>query len=76
LIELAAAYAVGVAKNHPFIDGNKRAGFVCLGQFLLDNGLSLEVGDEAATEVMQKVAAGEMDTPALAEWLRAHVQAG
>jgi death-on-curing protein len=41
VLELAATYVVGVAKNHPFIDGNKRAAFACLGLFLLDNGFAL-----------------------------------
>ena len=74
LVELAAVYAVGVAKNHPFIDGNKRAAFACMGLFLLDNGLSLEATDEDATLAMRKVAAGEMDIDALAAWLRANVR--
>ncbi len=65
---------MGVAKNHPFIDGNKRAAFACMGLFLLDNGLSLETSDEDATLTMLKVAAGEMDIDALAEWLRANVR--
>ena len=73
LVALAATYAVAVAKNHPFVDGNKRAAFVCLGLFLLDNGLSLEASDEDATATMLKVAAGDMDIEALAEWLKGRV---
>ena len=75
IVELAAVYAVGIAKNHPFIDGNKRAAFACMGLFLLENGLSLETTDEDATLTMLKVAAGEMDIDALSAWLRANVQA-
>ncbi len=74
LVELAATYAVGVAKNHPFVDGNKRAAFVCLGLFLADNGLSLEVSDDDATITMLQVAAGDLDIEDLALWLRANVQ--
>ena len=73
LVALAATYAVAVAKNHPFVDGNKRAAFVCLGLFLLDNGLSLEASDEDATAAMLQVAAGDMDIDALAEWLKGRV---
>ena len=59
LAELAATYAVAVAKNHPFIDGNKRAAFLCLGQFLDDNGTQLTAEPLDAAAVMLAVAAGE-----------------
>jgi death-on-curing protein len=73
LLALAATYTVGVAKNHPFVDGNKRAAFACLGLFLLDNGLSLETSDEEAIDAMLKVAASEMDAEALTAWLKTRV---
>ena len=73
LAELAATYAVGIASNHPFIDGNKRAAFMALGLFLEDNGLRLTAENDDATQVMLAVARGELDIPALTDWLRTYV---
>ena len=70
LPELAAAYAFGIAKNHPFVDGNKRAAFLALGLFLDLNGLDLKATDGNATEVMLAVASSGMDERALAAWIR------
>lgn len=72
LAVLAAAYAVGVAKNHPFVDGNKRTAFLALGLFLELNGDRLTAPDADATTTMLAVAAGEMDEPTLADWIRAN----
>ena len=72
LAELAATYAVAVAKNHPFIDGNKRAAFLCLGLFLSDNGWELTAEPLDAAEVILKVAAGETGIEQLAVWVREH----
>lgn len=69
LLELAATYAVGIAKNHPFIDGNKRVAFIALGQFLLDNRIILAASDEDATAIMLSAAQGETDIDQLAAWL-------
>ena len=69
-LELAAIYAVGIARNHPFIDGNKRMAFIALGQFLLDNRVMLTASNEAATETMLSVATGTTDVPELTQWLR------
>jgi death-on-curing protein len=74
LFELAAAYGVGVAKNHPFNDGNKRAAFLAVGLFLALNGYRLNAGQIDATQTMLAVAAGELDEPGLAGWLREHAQ--
>ena len=71
LLELAATYAVGIARNHPFIDGNKRVAFIALGQFLLDNRLVLTASDEDATAVMLSVATGATDIAGLTDWLQA-----
>lgn len=71
LLELGATYAVGIARNHPFVDGNKRMAFIALGQFLLDNRVMLMATDEDATQIMLSVAAGATDIPKLVEWLRA-----
>ena len=74
ICELAATYLVGVASNHPFADGNKRAAFLAAGLFLLRNGLRLTVSQAEAARVVLAVAAGERDVGPLAEWLRGHVQ--
>ena len=73
LVELAATYAVAISGNHPFIDGNKRAAFMALGLFLDDNGLELIADGDDATQAMLAVAAGELEIPALTEWLRTRV---
>lgn len=72
LPELAATYAVAMAKNHPFVDGNKRAALLCLGQFLEDNGMRLIAEPLDVAAVILKVAAGELDIGALAAWVHAH----
>lgn len=68
--ELAATYAVGVASNPPFVDGNKRAAFQAMLLFLALNGRPLEADKVDATVVMLAVAAGEIDIDRLAEWIR------
>jgi len=68
--DLAAAYAVGLAKNHPFVDGNKRAAFLAAGLFMELNGRRLTATQVEATHAMLAVAAGTMDQAAFAEWLR------
>ena len=72
VFELAAAYGVGLAKNHPFVDGNKRAAFLAVGLFLMLNGQRLAASQAEATLTMLDVAAGSVDEPALARWLREH----
>jgi death on curing protein len=69
---LAASYGVGLAKNHAFVDGNKRAAFLSVGLFLALNGLRLQVGEAEATVTMLGVAAGTLDEAAFAEWIRHH----
>jgi death on curing protein len=70
--DLAAAYGVGLAKNHPFVDGNKRAAFLAVGLFLALNGFRLTASQADATLTMLSVAAGELDEPAFADWIRRH----
>ena len=70
IVVLAATYAVGIAKNHPFIDGNKRAAFVGMLIFLGRNGLRLTASQPNATATMLSVAAGTTDIDSLAAWLR------
>lgn len=74
IAELAASYGVGLAKNHPFVDGNKRAAFLAVGMFLILNGHRLVATQADATLTMLGVAAGEIDEPAFAAWLRGHLQ--
>ncbi len=68
---LAANYVVGVASNHPFADGNKRAAFLAGGLFLGLNGLRLVADQAEAALTVLAVAGGERDMDALANWLRA-----
>lgn len=69
---LAASYGVGLAKNHPFVDGNKRAAFLAVGLFLYLNGLRLQATQTDATLTMLAVAAGDITEEAFAAWLREH----
>ena len=70
--DLAASYGVGLAKNHPFVDGNKRAAFLAVGLFLGLNGRRLVATQAEATLTMLAVAAGQIDEPSFARWLREH----
>ena len=74
LAELAASYAYGLAKNHPFIDGNKRAAFLEVGLFLALNGHRLVVAQAEATVMVLDFAACEITEEAFSNWLRAHLQ--
>jgi death on curing protein len=69
---LAAAHAFGLAKNHPFIDGNKRAAFLAVGLFLALNGHRLVVSQAEATAMVLALAASEITEEAFAAWIRAH----
>jgi death on curing protein len=69
LPELAAAYAAGIVRNHPFLDGNKRAGFMAAYIFLGANGLELDAPEEEAVVQTLALAAGQIDEPAYAAWL-------
>jgi death on curing protein len=71
---LAASYAVGLAKNHPFVDGNKRTAFVALELFLALNEFELMGSDVDCVITMLAVAAGEIDEATLAEWIRRNVR--
>lgn len=71
--ELAAAYGVGLAKNHAFVDGNKRAAFLSVGLFLGINGYKLKATQVDATLTMLAVAAGELDEAGFADWIRKNV---
>ena len=68
--DLAAAYGCGLAKNHPFVDGNKRTAFLAVGLFLRLNGRRLTATQADATLTMLQLAASEITEPAFADWLR------
>jgi death-on-curing protein len=72
--DLAASYGVGLAKNHPFVDGNERAAFLAIGLFLALNGQRLSASQAEATLTMLAVAAGQMDEATFARWLRDHAR--
>lgn len=70
--DLAASYGFGIARNHPFVDGNKRTAFVSVELFLRLNGYHLSADDSACVLTMLAVAAGEMDEASFDDWLRRH----
>ena len=72
--DLAAAYAMALAKNHAFVDGNKRAAFLALGMFLALNGYRLRATQVDATLTMLAVAAGEISQKGLSQWIRDHME--
>lgn len=74
LARLASAYGVGLIRNHPFSDGNKRAGFLAILLFLDLNGYELDVGRAEATEIIFLAAAGELDESDLTDWIRKHMR--
>jgi death-on-curing protein len=74
LADLAAAYAYGIARNHGFVDGNKRTAFVVAYLFLLDHGYDLSAGDTEAVTVMVATATGEITEDELAVWFRDYIR--
>lgn len=71
---LAATYGFGIARNHPFVDGNKRAAFLSVGLFLTLNGYRLAATQADATIAISALAAGELDEAEFAGWLRTHLK--
>ena len=71
---LAASYGVGLAKNHAFVDGNKRAAFLAVGLFLAINGYRLRTNQADATLTVMDVDAGVMNEATFAQWIRDHIQ--
>ena len=68
--DLATAYAFGIARNHPFNDGNKRAALVAAEGFLFINGFEIDATDAQMVELIYSLAAGDVSESAVAEWLR------
>ncbi len=73
-IELATAYIAGIVRNHPFIDGNKRTGFIVGVLFVEMNEYQLTASEEDATQAVLGLAAGTLEDAAFAAWLRANVK--
>ncbi len=67
---LAAAYGFGIVRNHPFSDGNKRAGFLAIGLFLALNGRKLTVDSVEAIAIIRRLADGKLTELELASWIR------
>ena len=72
LFELAAAYAYGIARNHPFLDGNKRTALVCAFAFLEVNGQEVNAPEPDAVLTFLALAEGKLTEVALAAWLKRH----
>lgn len=72
---LAAAYAYGLARNHPFVDGNKRIAAVVSETFLMLNGYALDATDAELVVAFLELAAGDLSEEELADWFRAHLLA-
>jgi death on curing protein len=70
---LAAAYAFGIARNHPFVDGNKRTAAVVSETFLALNGFALDATDAELVVAFLALAAGELSEEELADWFRGHI---
>jgi death on curing protein len=74
LAELAASYGFGIAKDHPLVDGNKRATFQSVGLFLSLNGYDLIADQLDAIQIMLSLAAGELSEVDFAVWIRNHTK--
>ncbi len=72
LFDLAASYAFGIVKNHPFIDGNKRTGFIAAVAFLELNGYTFRASEVDATLQTLALAAGDISEAVFSEWLKAN----
>jgi death-on-curing protein len=71
---LAAAYGYGIARNHAFVDGNKRAALLSIGVFLGLNGYRLTAGQANATQTIIALADGTLDEPGLSAWIEKHIE--
>ncbi len=71
--ELAASYAFSLAKNHPFIDGNKRTAYVCMRLFLKLNGKDILASKEEKVRIMLDLAKGAVDQSELTSWIKEHL---
>jgi len=74
IVELAALYTAGIVRNHPFVDGNKRSGFVIGVLFLELQGFDFKATEEDAAQAVMALAAGTLDESGYAAWLRANAR--
>ena len=74
LVELGAAYAVGIVRNHAFVDGNKRTAFLAMYTFLVRNGLEVIASEAEVATAMLELAGGSLDEPSFVRWLREHTR--
>ncbi len=74
LAAFAAAYGFGLVSSHPFVDGNKRVGFLAMYVFLALNGVEIEAEEAEVVELMVAVADGRCHETGIAAWLRQHVE--
>ena len=73
IVALAAAYAFGIARNHPFVDGNKRTAWTVANIFLALNGFALAFDEIDAIRTVERLAGGELTEDELADWFRQHL---
>jgi death-on-curing protein len=73
LASLSASYGFGLARNHPYRDGNKRVAFMAMGIFLGLNGWEIDAPEEEVVRVMLGLAAGRISEVTLAKWVRSHL---
>lgn len=76
LVQMGSAYGFGLARNHPFVDGNKRVAFLSMSAFLRLNGLRFAPTQPSATAMMISLAAGDIDEAGLARWISDNTSAG
>lgn len=76
LFDLAAAYGYGIARNHPFVDGNKRTAITAVAMFLGDNGHRLRPDKMDMLRTVLRLAAGEIDEAELGRWIAANAEPG
>jgi death on curing protein len=74
LFELAAAYGFGIARNHPFLDGNKRTALAAIDLFLQANGFELQAPNPDVVRVIEDLAAGIVDDSMLTAWIEQHAK--
>jgi len=70
IVEMASLYTAGIVRNHPFVDGNKRTGFVIGVLFLELHGFDFQAGEADATQAVMALAAGKLDEAGYGVWLR------
>ena len=75
VVALAASYAFGIARNHPFVDGNKRTAWTVANIFLALNGCELAFDEVDAVRTVESLAAGELSESDMTDWFRQHLSA-